>query len=161
MRIRHGGLFWYYAMSKKHSMVGTRLYRVWSNMKTRCTNQKSDKYKWYGARGISLDPAWYKFETFMKWAFSNGYTDDMELDRIDNNGNYTASNCRWVSHKDQCRNRSSNHYVFLDGEIMLLTDASRIVGKYHQTLLYHLKRKSEVVIDADGKAHTLEEAGKP
>ena len=85
----------------------------------------------------------------------------MELDRIDNNGNYTASNCRWVSHKDQCRNRSSNHYVFLDGEIMLLTDASRIVGKYHQTLLYHLKRKSEVVIDADGKAHTLEEAGKP
>ena len=89
----------------KHGKCGTRLYRVWNNMKSRCDRSIADNYKWYGGRGISYAKEWKTFSVFEAWAIANGYNDSLELDRIDTNGNYTPDNCRFITHQENCQNR--------------------------------------------------------
>jgi hypothetical protein len=84
-----------------------RLYRIWGNMKSRCTNPKTENYELYGGRGISVCAEWSEsYIAFRDWAMANGYADDLEIDRYPNNdGNYEPSNCRWATQKANCRNR--------------------------------------------------------
>lgn len=82
-----------------------RLRRIWRNMKQRCTNPSSDSFKNYGARGIAFCEEWAVFEPFANWAVNNGYADHLTLDRIDNDGNYQPSNCKWSTWKEQANNR--------------------------------------------------------
>lgn len=87
-----------------HGMSGTRPYNIWMNMRSRCDNTKSDFYSIYGGRGISYCEAWRTFEGF--WAdMSSTYIEGMSLERVDNNLNYTPSNCCWIPIKDQALNR--------------------------------------------------------
>lgn len=89
----------------RHGSCKTRLYRVWSNMRSRCDRKSSDNYKWYGGRGITYADEWKDFAAFQNWALSNGYNDSLELDRINTDGNYTPENCRFITHQANCRNR--------------------------------------------------------
>lgn len=94
-----------------HGKTGTRLYGVWNCMKQRCHNKNNHNYKEYGARGISVCKEWRdSYEVFEEWALRNGYDPNAKrgettLDRIDNDGNYEPSNCRWVNMTTQCSNR--------------------------------------------------------
>ena len=89
-----------------HGETGTRLYRIWGAMKTRCSNQKSDSYEWYGGRGIKVCQEWRcSYEAFRDWALDSGYGDDTSIDRIDNEGNYEPDNCRWATLKEQGANK--------------------------------------------------------
>ena len=87
-----------------HSKCDHRIYKVWNSMKQRCCNPNIKIYKWYGGRGIRVCDEWLDFNPFLIFAESNGYKIGLELDRIDNNGNYEPGNCRFVDHTTNVRN---------------------------------------------------------
>lgn len=93
-------------INKSHGMTNTRLYSIWSNMKSRCYNKNKPDYCYYGAKGITVCDEWLTFEGF----FNNiplGYRYDLELDRIDNTKGYSKDNCKWSTRSEQCLNRNS------------------------------------------------------
>lgn len=128
----------------KHGESKSRLYRIWNNMRTRCNKPYSDSYKNYGERGISVCKEWDNtndgFQNFYKWSMSNGYSDKLTIDRIDVNGNYEPSNCRWTTQYTQCRNKRTNHYLMVNGERKIITDVATENGLKTNTLQGRLDR---------------------
>ena len=95
-------------MFTKHGMYKTRLNKTYRGLKQRCYNPNNTRYSYYGGRGIKMCDEWLGKNgpiNFMDWALANGYTDDLSIDRIDNEGNYEPSNCKWSTQETQCRNR--------------------------------------------------------
>lgn len=97
-----------------HGETGSKLYYTWSKMKSRCHPTKG--HKDYGLRSISVCEEWAEsYEKFRDWALGNGYQDCLSIDRIDVNGNYEPSNCRWATSKEQGRNKRNTQYVTING----------------------------------------------
>lgn len=82
---------------RPHGYFGTRIYNIWSKMKARCSNPNVDSYKNYGGMGISVCEEWQDFVCFKDWALLNGYKDNLQIDRIENDKDYEPGNCRFVT----------------------------------------------------------------
>lgn len=91
-------------ITKRHGMVGTPTYYTWEGIKQRCNNPNASDYKNYGGRGIKVCDKWLDFKNF--YSDMGDRPKGLEIDRIDNDGDYTPENCRWITHKDNCRNTS-------------------------------------------------------
>lgn len=111
--------------SKTHGQSGTRLFRIWTGMKTRCFNQNSSGWSLYGGRGITVCEEWAtSFERFAEWAASSGYRGDLSIDRIDNDGPYGPQNCRWANRSEQ--NANTRRGLLPDGR--RLADVAAAIG---------------------------------
>lgn len=118
-----------------HHKSKSRLYRIWRHIKSRCLNENVSHYKYYGGRGISICKEWEdSFENFYEWANSNGYQDDLSIDRIDVNGNYEPSNCRWTNATTQANNKTNNRLIEYNGECHTLSEWSSILGIHQLTI---------------------------
>ena len=114
---------------KKHGMRNTRLYSIYANMKARCYNEKNKRYKDYGGRNILMCKEWYEsFETFKDWALANGYQDDLSIDRINVDGNYAPSNCRWATQEQQDNNQRKTILIEISGKKMSLKQWTNLMG---------------------------------
>lgn len=145
-----------------HGMTETRLYRTWCKMKERCYNPNIQYYPRYGGRGITICDEWrYSFESFHDWAFSVGYDssltgNEQSLDRINPDGNYEPSNCRWITHKEQCRNRTNNRFVVHHGKKMTVSEFCETYGiTYHKYVTRNLEKglTTDDVISKWNKKH--------
>ncbi len=89
----------------KYKKFNERLYRIWAGIKTRCFNEKKKEYKNYGGRGIKICDEWLEYKNFYIWAMTNGYKDNLTIERIDVNGNYEPNNCTWITIQEQQKNK--------------------------------------------------------
>jgi hypothetical protein len=111
-----------------HNMRNTRLYNIWSGMKTRCY-AKSCKNKAYQKNHIKICDEWRNsFIAFYNWALKNGYQDDLSIDRIDVYGDYEPLNCRWADRITQENNTTKNVWVLIKGEVHTIAEWSRILN---------------------------------
>lgn len=119
----------------KHGKRKTRLYHTWLNMKDRCNNPHNRCYEIYGGKGVSVCPEWAaNFQTFYDWAMANGYTYKLTIDRIDSNGDYCPSNCRWATAKEQANNTSKNVFVEYHGKRKTVQQWAEETGLVQSTL---------------------------
>lgn len=125
---------------RKHNMHKSRLYGIWSNMKHRCNNTNDIHYQYYGGRGISVCEEWQEFIPFKEWAMNNGYDDNLTLDRVDCDGNYEPTNCRWLTIQKQQYNKRDNHLLTYNGKTQTLTEWADERGIKRNTLDARINR---------------------
>ena len=116
-----------YGVSKKGE--NARLMRIWDGMKDRCFKKNDHSYSNYGGRGITVCNEWKDdFWAFCNWSKNNGYADNLQIDRIDNDGPYSPENCRWVTPKENGRNRRTNVNLTVNGKTQCLSAWAEDVG---------------------------------
>ena len=124
-----------------HGGCGTRLYGIWADMRQRCTCKRAINWHLYGGRGIKVCEEWNNdFTAFRDWALENGYSDKLQLDRIDNDGNYEPGNCKWSSRVEQGNNRRTCVYVTINRETKTVVEWCRINGVAVNTAFSRIKR---------------------
>ena len=130
-----------------HGESKSRLHNVWVCMMRRCHNPNLPAYRWYGARGIKVCDDWHEYKNFKEWALLSGYDDNAPqgvctLDRIDNNGDYEPSNCRWVTIQEQIRNmrrRKPSIILTSKGESHSIKEWADILGIHYHTIYRRMK----------------------
>ena len=100
----------------KHLGSGSRLYGCWKHMRQRCLNTSSKDYPAYGGRGITICKEWDDFQSFREWSMANGYRSFLSLNRLDNDGPYSPSNCAWSTDREQSNNTRRNLTIEAFGE---------------------------------------------
>lgn len=153
---------------------GTRLYSIWQGIKSRCYNPNTTHYNKYGGRGIVMCDEWKNdFLLFKQWALLNGYKDNLTIDRVDVDGNYEPTNCRWATMVTQSNNRRDNCIVEYNNESHTLSEWCRITGIKVITLWDRLnllgwsiekalttKNANEKLIEYCGEIHNLRQWAK-
>lgn len=133
----------------KHGYSGTRLENIYNDMRSRCYNPKDKNYPRYGNLKIGICPEWKERKNFYEWAITNGYRDDLTIDRIDNSKGYSPDNCRWVTQADQMRNVSTNIWIskierYGDNppviKTLILTDWAKVLDLSIEALSIRLKK---------------------
>ena len=126
-RVKHGG---------RHE----RLYAIWHGMKERCYTATNKDYKNYGGRGIAICNEWKDdYAAFREWAESNGYKDDLTIERKDYNADYCPQNCTWIPLIDQAKNRRGNVMVDYGGRTWVLSELCKEKGLPYGTIHHRLK----------------------
>lgn len=122
------------ATKKKHGEKNTKLYGVWCGIRSRCNNPNNKEYHRYGGRGINVCDEWSEFVNFREWAYNNGYSENLSIDRIDNNGDYCPSNCKWSNRYEQANNTSTNVFVEYNCQTHTLSEWAKMLNLNYKRL---------------------------
>jgi hypothetical protein len=122
----------------KHGHSFHPMYRSWVELHARCNNKRKSGYELYGGRGISVDPSWNNFESFLA-DMGGGWAKGKSIDRIDVDGGYCKENCRWSSPKEQANNRRTNHVINTQDGPMNITQASVRFGIRPETIASRIR----------------------
>jgi hypothetical protein len=126
----------------KHGDCGTSLHHRWNGIISRCYNKNNVSYYRYGGRGVDMCDEWRNdYLKFKEWALKNNYKENLQIDRIDNNGNYEPNNCRWVTGIVNANNKSNNLFITYDGQRKTLSNWAKILGINKSTLQTRITRK--------------------
>lgn len=126
----------------KHGLRYHPLYKIWQDMKGRCTSPKYENYKDYGGRGIKVCDEWLNDPAaFINWGINNGYKKGLWVERKNNDGHYTPENSTFDTPKIQSRNRRSNVWVEHNGKKMIISDWAKEIGISEWLLADRLRRK--------------------
>ena len=130
-------------------------------MKSRCYNPNSSEYENYGGRGIRICDEWRNdFKPFYIWAVSNGYTDELTIERVNVNGNYEPENCKWASVSEQANNKRNTIKIMYKGRAVSLRRVCSILGLNYKTEhTYYSRHGYEAEIKRLNKYVELEEQG--
>ena len=132
--------------ASKHGITAggkPRTFIIWNDMKARCFNESSPSYKSYGKRGIKVCDEWLSFENFHNWAIKNGYADDLTIDRIDNDGDYTPENCRWISKAENRKRQRNVHWITANGNTKSVNEWCKILNISKTTAYKYLHESDE------------------
>ena len=124
-----------------HGYMGTKLYKCWANMKTRCHNPNVKAYSDYGGRGIKICDEWNDFKVFKNWALQNGYKEGLTIERLDVEKGYTPNNCIWIERNAQNWNRRDTRYISYKGILKSVGEWRTILGVKHY-ILYNFCKKN-------------------
>lgn len=124
----------------KHGLTAHPLFKRWVSFRGRCDNPTTVGYEHYGGRGIVYAEEWNEFIPFYEWAMENGFSPELELDRIDVNGPYAPWNCRWATRKENCQNTRRSVFVEIAGERLALHEAARRYGLVPRTLQTRIRK---------------------
>ena len=131
-----------------HGGRNTRLYNIWHGIKQRCYDKNFSDFTSYGARNITMCDEWkHSFIAFRDWSLSNGYSDNLTIDRIDNKGNYEPSNCRWVTVLVQNRNRTNTIKLQGDNDYVFLKDIADNLGVPYHKVFYAYSKGANTYIE--------------
>lgn len=130
----------------KNGLSQSRLYFAYHNMINRCFRENNYEYSNYGERGITVCDEWKDrtkngFVNFANWALNNGFKDNLTLDRINVNGNYEPSNCRWVDLLTQANNKRKTRKIKINGQVDTVSNWSRKLNVSYWNLLNYSKGK--------------------
>lgn len=124
-----------------HGGKETKLYDVWTSMRQRCENPRNKRFSRYGGRGIRVCEEWdSSFKAFREWAYTHGYAEGLSIERVNNDGDYSPDNCIWADRFTQSNNRSTNHWVEIDGELLTMQQAATRYGIPYGTFRGRLQR---------------------
>lgn len=127
--------------SLSHGRSNDRAFRIWTDMRRRCSNPNRPEFPRYGGRGIKVCDRWsgsHSFPTFIEDMGEPG--PQMSIERVDNNGDYSPSNCIWIPRRDQPKNRESNWRVSINGQEMTAHAAAIKLGFVHNSIVQRLKK---------------------
>lgn len=160
--VRIGSLLQKYGIKRysaqRHGLMLHPLNIVWCGMKERCFNKNADNYKWYGGNGITVCDEWLNFKSFYDWAMTHGWERGLTLDRIDGKRGYYPDNCRFITPKQQCRNRRTNKPISVKGITMLQCEWEEKLGfprksitkwKHRHGMEYVIQRLEEALENDD------------
>lgn len=120
--------------------MASRLYNIWRNMIRRCENPETNRYERYGGRGIAVCEEWHDYKKFKAWSIDNGYKEGLSIERVDYNGNYEPTNCKYVTYVEQANNRSNNRIETYQGVTDTVANLCRKFGKNHELVNGRLKK---------------------
>ncbi len=139
----------------RHGCYKSRLYHTWQNMINRCQNKSNKEWRKYLGRGITVCDEWKSdFTKFRDWALSNGYADNLSIDRIDNDKGYFPENCRWADRKTQDANKSNNVNITINGVVKTVSEWSALTG-LSSVVITHRYRSGWDENDLLAPAHTI------
>lgn len=135
--IAANGIYINYDVVWKNKRIG----KIFQGMKQRCYNPNEPSYRWYGAKGIKICDEWFQNPNlFEEWAISHGYSDNLTIDRIDENCNYSPDNCRWTTGKDNAKYKSTTSLITANNETHTGKDWSKILGFGVNTINTYIRR---------------------